>query len=545
MALDHENIDDFGLADVFELWDTCIVQGTITDIDRDNNLADVTTGEFGALAGVPIHYHCENEDNVDEGHRAFAIGNVVKVFAVNARGRAIPAKSYVVGHSSGEMQRCIQKKYVLLEIKADREAIAPSLPPGAGVGVTYYTMFDLVEDKVADTIPDGLGGVITFPITDINDLNYWKALPNVGGVAPTVIWTPTPSDVCPTFGTPLNDTEYSPARLTFSNESTCNDTDKTGCATGNVNISGTWGGASPEPCPAFESEYGLSPIGVWDQTVYACSRLPIGGLGFWEVLHDETREYLRRGLFGFEMTNPSWGTSFYAVRHAAEQLDTATYHKICNQSNPGMGDLWFRCQEIQVSETGLVDMTHYEMWAPIAGGISLDLMSLHGNIWTFVYDGSGYSPDRNSPCWPPTTNVGNLTKDVLRAKNATNWLLSLESDQWNDGRATRLVVCQHVTHHEEVDQARTYPTNFEEYNTAPPGGTLTFVHRSLCGVKEDEDLTEDPRLITRSTNLEDEMHALFLLSSAGFGPAYQQISTTKVWPQRVNLTGTGQLWEEV
>ncbi len=545
MALDHENIDEFGLDHVFPLWDTCIVQGTITDVDHDNNTADVTTSEFGAMAAVPIHYHCENEDNIDEGHLAFSDGDVVKVMAINARGRPTPAKSFIIGQADGKMKKCIQKKYIQLTFVSSRQNTAPSTPAAAGVGLTYYTVYDITEDKVADEIPDGIGGFVSFPITDLGDLTYWKSLPNVGGVAGALTWTPNTNVPCPTFGSPLNDAEYSPARLTFSPESTCNETDKTGCATGVINIAGTWGGAFPEACPAFESEYGLSPIGVFDETVYACTRLSIGGLGFWETLHDETREYLRRGVFGIEMSKPSFGTTFLAVRHAATQLDTATYHKICNQSNPGGGDSWFRCQEIQVAETGSAELTHYELWAPIAGGISLDFMSLHSNIWEFEYTGSGYSPDRNSPCWPPTTNNGNLTKDILRSKNATTWLLSVESDAWNDQRAARVFMGMHITHREEVNQSRTYPTDSELYNTAPPGGTLTIIERNLSGVKEDEDLTEDPRLITRSTNLEDALDELFALSSAPFGPAYQQLTPTWVIPQRVEIVINAELWEEV
>jgi hypothetical protein len=103
----------------------------------------------------------------------------------------------------------------------------------------------------------------------------------------------------------------------------------------------------------------------------------------------------------------------------------------------------------------------------------------------------------------------------------------------------------HITHREEVNQSRTYPTDSELYNTAPPGGTLTIIERNLSGVKEDEDLTEDPRLITRSTNLEDALDELFALSSAPFGPAYQQLTPTWVIPQRVEIVINAELWEEV
>jgi len=58
-------------------------------------------------------------------------------------------------------------------------------------------------------------------------------------------------------------------------------------------------------------------------------------------------------------------------------------------------------------------------------------------------------------------------------------------------------------------------------------------------------LTEDPRDIPRSTNLEDAMNELFDLSSASFGPAYQQLTPTWVIPQRVEIVINTQLWEEV
>jgi len=71
MASDYEPIE-YGLGEVKELFDSCIVVGTITEVKHDTNKANVETEKWGIISDIPIHYHCPDTETVDDGHLAFA-----------------------------------------------------------------------------------------------------------------------------------------------------------------------------------------------------------------------------------------------------------------------------------------------------------------------------------------------------------------------------------------------------------------------------------------------------------------------------------------
>lgn len=87
--------------DVTDLHDSCIIKGMIVDVDTSTDTAQVDFGDLGVIDDVPIHYHCEQSEDVTKGSTAFLAGDAIFALAVNMR-TPEKANSYtVLGHQDG------------------------------------------------------------------------------------------------------------------------------------------------------------------------------------------------------------------------------------------------------------------------------------------------------------------------------------------------------------------------------------------------------------------------------------------------------------
>ncbi len=86
-GLSHDYIE-FGL-DIVPLFDTTMIDGTIIEIDRLNNQADVETTVYGRIT-APFFYHCLHENTVEYGHQAFSEDDEVVLLCESARSKATP-----------------------------------------------------------------------------------------------------------------------------------------------------------------------------------------------------------------------------------------------------------------------------------------------------------------------------------------------------------------------------------------------------------------------------------------------------------------------
>lgn len=125
MASIYEPIE-YDIGEVRELFDSCIIIGTITNVNHDDNEASVTTDKWGAIAGIPIHYHCPDEETVDKGHLAFEEDDGVYILH---DGRSFPPDAStmkIVGFFELPLQFCYECDwdavigYTTLQMQADQ-----------------------------------------------------------------------------------------------------------------------------------------------------------------------------------------------------------------------------------------------------------------------------------------------------------------------------------------------------------------------------------------------------------------------------------------
>jgi len=94
MASDHEHIE-FSMGQIEKAFNSRVLRGTIESVDHENNTADVEI-DSQSYADVPIFYHCEGADNVDDGHLAFKEDDEVLILEENSEGQG-PKDKYVIG----------------------------------------------------------------------------------------------------------------------------------------------------------------------------------------------------------------------------------------------------------------------------------------------------------------------------------------------------------------------------------------------------------------------------------------------------------------
>jgi len=181
MASQHEYIN-YGLSEVKELFDTCIIQAVVIQVNHENNTADIETETYGRVDGVPIFYHCEGQTTVDKGHTAFYEDDGVDVLCVNARGYVGVPQMKVVGFSSGELKRCIPDCYVVFtvhnNITEDETCIVWNITknlPAQIDGVTFPCAPSAIEEWRSSLYSTNhYNQLYDYPSDDPNDFEYGR-----------------------------------------------------------------------------------------------------------------------------------------------------------------------------------------------------------------------------------------------------------------------------------------------------------------------------------------------------------------------------------
>lgn len=110
MASDYEAIE-YDIGEVKELFDSCIFVGTITEIKHNINKASVDTEKWGTISDIPIHYHCEKSETVDDGHFAFEENDQVYILHDGSHLPPSSSTSKIVGFVIG-LKECVRKVYL-------------------------------------------------------------------------------------------------------------------------------------------------------------------------------------------------------------------------------------------------------------------------------------------------------------------------------------------------------------------------------------------------------------------------------------------------
>lgn len=113
MANNYEPIE-YDVGEVKELFDSCIKTGKIIDVDHDNNKADVeivVEEEIETFSAVPIHYHCEESETVDDGHMAFEEDDEVYILHDGSRSLLDSSTLKIIGFVAG-LKECLRKVYL-------------------------------------------------------------------------------------------------------------------------------------------------------------------------------------------------------------------------------------------------------------------------------------------------------------------------------------------------------------------------------------------------------------------------------------------------
>lgn len=103
MASEHEYVAEYS-HDVVGLFDSCFFEAVITDVDYDNDTADIniTNPALGAYSSIPIFYHCPESTDTEGGSSAFAVDDNVLVFSRNCKGSLFYSGSMkIVGFLDG------------------------------------------------------------------------------------------------------------------------------------------------------------------------------------------------------------------------------------------------------------------------------------------------------------------------------------------------------------------------------------------------------------------------------------------------------------
>jgi len=137
MAEQHEYID-FG-NNVTDVFDAAMKQGTIVSVDGDTKTAVVNIDDHGEEADVPIFYHCEGQQVVDNGWSAFNAGDRVLVLAYRHRA-SVGVKTFEVVGFVKDVKPCRIRVAIFgaLAIYTD--------PGGNWVETAYAQMWNLKDD---------------------------------------------------------------------------------------------------------------------------------------------------------------------------------------------------------------------------------------------------------------------------------------------------------------------------------------------------------------------------------------------------------------
>ena len=134
MASTYEPIE-YDIGQVRELFDSCIIIGTVASVDHDTNKASVTTDDWGTISDIPIHYHCLDKETVDDGHLAFEEDDEVYVLHDGSSFPPSVSTMKIVGRVEGLKicEKCDPAAvigYTTLQMEVDEEQTLEALVDG-------------------------------------------------------------------------------------------------------------------------------------------------------------------------------------------------------------------------------------------------------------------------------------------------------------------------------------------------------------------------------------------------------------------------------
>lgn len=119
MAGTHQWIDLYN--DIKAVDDFIAVEGEIISVDPSTNTATVLLPRWGTIPDIPIFYHCQGNDNVDIGYRAFRRKDIAIVIVLDGRTLAPPigptyasflaANMRIVGHGRQSGRESVKQPY--------------------------------------------------------------------------------------------------------------------------------------------------------------------------------------------------------------------------------------------------------------------------------------------------------------------------------------------------------------------------------------------------------------------------------------------------
>ena len=149
-------IADFGREALRNLASACIIRGTIIQLSADE--ADIEVDGSGRVNGVPIRYLLPGAEGYEGGGAAFVADDTALI--LNRTGNPAPTAGELVVFG-----RCAHRHQYVVIMAGGHGTYDPDRQ--------QVIVWDLESNRMAQNIPNGSGGVITFPCTRSEILDWW------------------------------------------------------------------------------------------------------------------------------------------------------------------------------------------------------------------------------------------------------------------------------------------------------------------------------------------------------------------------------------
>lgn len=434
------------------------------------------------------------------------------------------------------------KKYVHLRLSTvQRNGVTPF-----DSGTVYYMIWDLTEDKLADDIPDGLGGFVSMPTTDVTDFNYWLGLSGTLSVAAVNTYFPD------SYSCNSGDGEVNCKALlscTLSGTGLLNDVFNhctfhdhppgSGCG-GTIFDGGT--------VQLFSEGFFFATCtsgGVRFADVYPVNDSPSDGCGLssgtFTLSAPKDHLYIYTSgitpapsdhcvvlstALAVKLTSALSGVTFAGQFSRMKKECTASRDIVCEALGGAVAtDL--------AIEDGTLYHEELDLWFPLDGGSNIDMIGDAGNTHTYSYR---------------SDTGGTINIDKVKVNNSFATSLAFQSDDWSDGKSTRFAL-YNVTNHIEVFSGPTTAIQPEYYFNYPgSGGSLDFNIAAASGFEDDVDLlTDNPVDTPLKPLLSQKCEEMFYLSVASMTPRYRTNGPTAnlYETMRIDTTWVGTFYESI
>jgi len=295
--------------------DICMLSGTVTAVDSSNNQLDVDFGgDVGELTEIDIFYHCQDNNDVDDGYKAFAVDD--EVLAFNNGGGSDPEASdlKIVGFADGVPRLCRDIYYYIKMVGKDAD-----LSSIETVGV-----FSKEKQTWATDVPLNGGGFANFPIQDSSLISDWYD--DQSWDTGSALWsTSAGSDKYP------DGTTYTP----YDTRST-NDTYGAGCVPAQLETrikTGSHGTVSWQT--KLTSQHGASPA-IESSMIHIRESNPdfldstTWNLGAPAACNVTSIDYAMSGLYDYTTWYPLGNTEAFNFNATGLTTGTANFNGTCN-----------------------------------------------------------------------------------------------------------------------------------------------------------------------------------------------------------------------